>query len=369
MPNNKKQRGRAQKKAAAVLRRAQLEADLQGKFGTPAVDKLIKEMMPRSQQSTAASASPSKPSSFSTTEKDDGVVCYHGSSAKHFAAGSPFLKIVKSFVSLIKKKTGDDDAVNKFKNDIENKKIMIDVEFTNFVFAMGVSLYLKLTSEEKESYHRFQQTSGSAFMDGMKKTASYELESILKLGLSMKYDAIAQIMGEKVDYERLAKYVRDSENERGIINCLYRETKNHCVCMATDKDRANDMDKMVVCNGCLKGFPKARTMICDGCMAVVYCRENCSITHWPFHKSYCTVTQEQLKEATKCNKVRRRKNITKTKKNNNTTSVAAASINALFFSEASEDNQPEPDGLVSLEQRCTTASNRCGSGGGGKTKY
>ena len=69
-PNNKKQRGRnnrkkkeaqnaAQKKAEAqqaqqkaaelraqqeVVRREQLEAELQGRFGTPAVDKLIRDM-------------------------------------------------------------------------------------------------------------------------------------------------------------------------------------------------------------------------------------------------------------------------------------------------------------------------------------
>jgi len=119
------------------------------------------------------------------------------------------------------------------------------------------------------------------------KTPSYELESIIRLGLTIKYDVIPQMSGEKVDNEQLLKYVRDLETERGIINRLYRETKKDCGCMAADKDRAKDMDKMDFCIRCSKFFPKARTMICNGCKAVVYCSQKCSTTDWPRHKQFC----------------------------------------------------------------------------------
>ena len=171
-PNNKKQRGRnnqkkkeaqnaAQKKAEAVVRRAQLEAELQGKFGTPAVDKLIRVIAtaiiesPQPAGTATAPGAASTSSSNSTTETEDSVVCYHGSSAQHFVASSEFLKIVKSYVVLTKKNAGCgsdqyQDALDRFSRDEENKNGYLDGEFTNFVFALGVSLYLRITYEEKK---------------------------------------------------------------------------------------------------------------------------------------------------------------------------------------------------------------------------
>ena len=103
------------------------------------------------------------------------------------------------------------------------------------------------------------------------KTPSYELESIIRLGLTLKYDVTPQMNDEKIDFEQLHKYTRDLETERGIINRLYRETKSQCNCMKTNKKAANEMDKMVLCNACRKVFPKAETKLCDGCKAVAYC--------------------------------------------------------------------------------------------------
>jgi len=314
-PNNKKQRGResqkkkeaqnaAQKKAAAALavaerekqtavRRAQFEARLQGQFGIPAVDTMIRDM---------------------ATEKDEGgVVCYHGSSAEQFVTGSEFLKIVKTYVSEQKQFAGAGVdllqalLVVKFMKD--GTDIMLEEVFTNFVFALGVSLYLTLTSEEKDYYHRLQQQTKNTPMENgyhhrpitwkteITKTPSYELESILRLGLTLKYDVIPYMNDEKIDFEQLHKYTRDLETERGIINRLYRETKKECGCMATDKNRAKDMDKLDFCIRCSKFFPKARTKICDRCNAVVYCSQTCSATDWSRHKQFCQNMQERKKNA------------------------------------------------------------------------
>ena len=132
--------------------------------------------------------------------------------------------------------------------------------------------------------------------DNIVKTPSYELEFILDLGLTLKYNLMPQMIGEKVNDEQLLKYLRDIDNERGIINRLYRETKNQCNCMKTNKKTANNMDKMVLCNACRKVFPKAETKLCERCRAIVYCSEECSSNHWPRHKQCCMNTQKYRKD-------------------------------------------------------------------------
>ena len=329
-PNNKKQRGRnnqkkkeaqnaAQKKADAVVRRAQLEAELQGKFGTPAVDTLIRDMasimidspQPAATATATAPGEASTSSSNSTTEKkEDDVVCYHGSSAKYFVAGSAFLRIVKSFVELNKKfhgATQRNDAYNKFFLDRENKQIMYTYEFTNFVFALGVSLYLRITAEEKENYLRLQQTTDIRLWNETLKSPSYELQMIIRLGLTLKYELMPPTIGKKVNEEQLFKYLRDIDTERGIINRLYRETKKQCDCMKTNKKAANKMDKVVHCHACRKVFPKADTKLCERCNGAVYCSEKCSSSHWPHHQQFCRNTQK-CTDATKLNEGRRKKN-------------------------------------------------------------
>ena len=324
MPPNKKKQRAAQKKAEAVVRRAQLEADLQGKFGTQVVDQLIRDMasvmidspQPVGTGTGTAPGSASASSSNSTTEKEEGVVvCYHGSLAQHFVAGSAFLKIVKSFVVLNKRNAGcgsdqHRDAYNKFFADKENQT-MYNEEFTNFAFALGVSLYLKITAEERENYLRLQQTTDNRLWKETLKSPSYELEVILQLGLTIKYNMMPQLIGEKVNEKQLLKYLRDVDTDRGIVNRLYRETHNQCDCMKTKKNEANKMDKMVLCNACRKVFPKADTKLCDGCKAVAYCSEECSSTDWPHHQQFCKCTKK-LAEATKINEVRRRKKNNKT---------------------------------------------------------
>ena len=74
-------------------------------------------------------------------------------------------------------------------------------------------MYLKLTSKEKENYVRLQQTSGIRSREERVKSPSYELELILQLGLTIKYDVMPQMIGEKVNKEQLSKYFRDINDE------------------------------------------------------------------------------------------------------------------------------------------------------------
>ena len=162
---------RAQQELA--IRRAEMEktlrrAELEALLGTPAIDKCIQEIARAASMTavaTVSSAAVSQSSSSSSTVGQPKVVCYHGSSAEHFVAGSEFLKIVKSYV-LLQKKYGNgynqerNDAYNKFFRDKEKRKIRYTDEFANFLFALGVSLYLKVTSEEKENYRGLQTSGG-----------------------------------------------------------------------------------------------------------------------------------------------------------------------------------------------------------------
>ena len=166
------------------------------------------------------------------------------------------------------------------------------------------------------------------------------------MGMSTKYDAIPQTKGEKVDHEQFRKYCRDVESERGIINCLYRETKNDCDCMKTKKIEANGMDKTDLCIGCRKSFPKARTKICDGCKAVVYCSKKCSKSDWLRHKPFCTKEQERVKKVVEMQRKKHDKSKKKTATSNANGSMttpvaavaAAASSSALSISEANGDD-------------------------------
>ena len=90
---------------------------------------------------------------------------------------------MKSFVVLQKKYFGSGhqqgtDAENDFFDDEKNREIIWngDDELINFVFALGVSLYLKLTSKEKENYRTLQQTTGNGVLREMQKTPSFELQ-------------------------------------------------------------------------------------------------------------------------------------------------------------------------------------------------
>ena len=234
MPNNKKQRGReerkkkieAQREAKRALEEQQaqqdaeeLRAHLQGLFGTPAIDAVITDLgrssiSPAPSTPTAttavAAASKSSSSSSSTAPSLDGVmVCYHGSSAEHFVPGSKFLQMVTSYVSLLKKfgsKVQRDEAGNDFLNDEENQKIIFDDEFTNFIFALAVALYFNLPEKEKDvSFYVGLKT-----WKEQKATAMYELRYVITMGLNIKYG--------------FKSYDKQSEQERS--NFRLKLTKN-----------------------------------------------------------------------------------------------------------------------------------------------
>ena len=307
MPNNKKQRGREEKKKrikaqqeakkVAKEQQAQRMAEearvhLQGLFGTPAIDELITDIG-RLSLSTAAAAS--KPSS-----------CYHGSSAERFVAGSTYLKMVQSFVSLYKKYPDPNeryDVEKKFYIDKANRKIIIEGDFTNFVFAVAVALYSKSSLEERERYYTVTTT------EQQKSTAMYELQIVITMGLNIKYSVVPYLdntlsQQARLDSrEKVGKYSRDVNTERGLRKCLHRDTKQYCDCMATKNIEAKGMEKMERCERCHQEFTKKLMKKCDGCETVVYCGEKCQIQDWPRHQIACQREKKYLAAITMDNTV------------------------------------------------------------------
>ena len=306
-----------------TIRRAEERAQLQELFGTPAIDKVTTDMTRSSLSTTATLPSPpteaaavaaagiatetvaaSKSSVKSTTEKETTIVCYHGSSAEYFNAGSEYLELVKSYVVLQKKYFGSGhqqgtDAENNFFDDEKNRKIMLDDgdEFINFVFALGVSLYLKLTSKEKENYRTLQQATGNGVLREIQKTPSFELQFILRLGFSIKYQEIPEMNRDTARHYIRHRYAHDVESERGTIRCLYRETKKYCGCMVTDKNRAKNMEKEDLCFQCNTFFPAADMLMCERCKLTVYCSKECNDKAWPLHKPFCSdIVRDQQQE-------------------------------------------------------------------------
>jgi len=327
MPNNKKQRGRegkkkkieAQKEAKKAADEQQTQQDaeklrarLRGLFGTPAIDEVITDMA-RSSISTApstatattavAAASTSSSSSSLTTKRPDGVMaCYHGSSAGHFVAGSKYLQMVTSYVSLLKK-FGDGaqqkDASDDFFCDTENQTIIFDDEFTNFVFALAVALYFNLPEKEKDvSFYVGLET-----WEEQKATAMHELRDVILMGLNIKYALKSYINNTQSKQEqsdnrlKLVKKNREMGTERGLIIVLSSETKTiDCDCMAIKKSEAKDMVRMQRCNGCLEEFDEELSnglMKCR-CNMAHYCSEACQIAHWPYHKLVCKKNKKIL---------------------------------------------------------------------------
>lgn len=165
---------------------------------------------------------------------------------------------------------------------------MKDPECAKCIFALCTSLFFETTSIEE-------------------LTKEYTLKLLMKLGLQIKHlkeASRAAGQGRKYDYTKLSKHYNDISdskifkssarrdgNDRGIINCLRRETKPFCNCMKAKKTEALDMEKLGICAGCNEVFPKIEMRPCTGCYRRFYHNKACYNQHWPVHKSDCQSIQ------------------------------------------------------------------------------
>jgi len=209
------------------------------------------------------------------------ITCTHGSTIENF--NSDYQNAIDEWVSNELKATNAEQLTIMLLeyNAKYCDTLMKDPEFIKHVFAYSTAMFLK--------YNNYSISGSSSSLDqsSVMKIVGYGLS----LGLTVKYGS---------DTEKHMKYARDIHTERGIINCLYRETNNNnntdtdtdtdtvlCNCMKPYKEKAKTMEKVGKCYGCRNEYPKAKLKRCSRCQAVQYCSNECMKEHWPKHKTYC----------------------------------------------------------------------------------
>ena len=195
------------------------------------------------------------------------MVCYHGSSKQYFVVkGSDYKIVVDGWISFVKK-AGTAEFNMLYQNFLtKHKDVLESSDFYRYIFAFTTEMF-------RNSYR------SERYFFPFKKN----LQQILRLGLYSKYG----LSPLSTDIEKREKYFRDIETDRGIINCLYRETNTFCNCMKPFKIEATKMEKVGMCFGCKQEFLKTVLKLCNRCECVHYCSNKCMKTNWPFHKNYC----------------------------------------------------------------------------------
>jgi hypothetical protein len=155
----------------------------------------------------------------------------------------------------------------------DHPHLMKDPEFCKYLFATCTTNYM---------------------IDGYGRNQAQQIivMGLLQLGLEVKYLWIPMSKGKNVDagsveHDNFMKYFRDVfTDERGLINCLSRETRQFCDCIAS-KNEARTMEKLGLCHVCEQLFPKETLRYCTGCQSEQYCSRKCYVNHWPIHKKGC----------------------------------------------------------------------------------
>ena len=199
----------------------------------------------------------------SAAASDSIVPCCHGSTSAHFPDGRAYNDVIKKFVAVY----GDEEKEEKLHED--HQKDMKDSNFIQYVFALGTSWYLKMN------------------------TTNRDMKWLLLTATLNKYDP-----DKDKNKDKLIRYSRaiTQKDDRGVINCLSRETKSFCDCMQAKKTEAKGMAKTERCYGCDRIFPRTGMLICSGCKLAMFCNEVCQTKNWPKHRESCQGLQKTQAE-------------------------------------------------------------------------
>ena len=176
--------------------------------------------------------------------------CCHGSTSAHFPDGRAYSDVIKGILAVQK-----DGKKKILKFNVDNKVYLKDLNFVRYIFALCTSWYLKT------------------------KTTNGDMKILLSLATVYKYF--------HDDADKVKRYGRALSLDRGVINCLSRETKSFCDCMQAKKMEAKGMAKRELCLGCRITFPRKDMLICGGCKSAMYCNEECQTKDWPKHREMC----------------------------------------------------------------------------------
>jgi len=219
--------------------------------------------------------------------KDPSAWCFHGSTVADFARAD-YRKVIDEFFVFMNSCPSSEVESSRKIFDDSHKEIIVQSKFVTFLFALVTSTYLQLNKTKKDSMNNTNTPAAT-------RAFQRDLQELLQLGIRSTYILGPHLLGKEIDIEQTFKYIRDvhsDDNDRGIINCLYRETKQHCTCMKAKKAKAKEMIKMECCNGCRQNFPKPTMKKCEGCNLVVYCSTACYKKEWKEHKDICEKFQK-----------------------------------------------------------------------------
>ena len=195
--------------------------------------------------------------------------CLHGSTQEAINPHGEYHKALEGYFRVYQKGgtiTEEEliESIRAYKRDHE--RLRIDPGFARFIFTWCTQKHI--TNCDDKRFVPF----------------------LLILGIEIRYICIPSAEGHYVgpgsEYrKKFEKYNRDIYTDRGVVNCLARETP--CDCMKSARKEANAMGKVGFCFNCKKTFPKERMLLCSGCRYVKYCSAKCQLVDWPSHKSYC----------------------------------------------------------------------------------
>ena len=198
------------------------------------------------------------PAAATATIASENSPCCHGSTSDHFLDGRTYRNVIEYYVSVSKEER---DEFSK-----RHPKYFADLNFSRYIFALCTSWYLKT------------------------KQMPPEMRLLLGKAIFIKYliEPLRSKRRPGPDYDKLNRYVRAIMcNDRGIVNCLWRETKAHCVCMNDKKREVKRMEKTEFCVGCKIYFPRDGMMKCNSCNHAMFCTEGCYAKYGPAHSKEC----------------------------------------------------------------------------------
>ena len=175
--------------------------------------------------------------------------CSHGSTSDHFLDGISYRIVIHDYILAASSAAG----VREFFKDYG--AYFTDSNFTQYIFALCTSWYLKTNGKTDD------------------------MESLIHTAILMNYLNDDKVRRYQIEIK--------SGGDRGMINCLSRETKMFCNCMKGKKKEAQGMDKQERCTGCYNIFPKEDMTVCSGCNYAVFCSDDCYEKYWPAHKEIC----------------------------------------------------------------------------------
>jgi hypothetical protein len=165
--------------------------------------------------------------------------------------------------------SSDPSTFEKLKRKVSFNKFVYDPEFGHFLFSTATNMIIMERAEG----------------ENLSQDEMEFVKDFLYLGINIKYYYIPQSKGEDLSpctdlYRKRIKYIRDCRTYRGMINICSRETREFCNCMEEKKLQAKKMDKIGICDGCIKHIPKHKLELCGGCISYQYCNIVCQKKHW-----------------------------------------------------------------------------------------